>query len=206
VDSFPEGLPQLAALCNSDDVFANFRKFGRLSSRILLHYQNDLTALEKELDDLDIDDSTNQTMIYRLSGHEGYHGWDDKQHKLIQTADAKYKEYGTRNIQRCWTRDEPKLTTSVVDLLLKNHQLRALDQCSERNHKQLLDWIISNKPLGGGKYEYIFKADDFVSLAKSSGNDHWFEDRIQCWLDNDGIVRRIVKVCFHWTSEERFGV
>jgi hypothetical protein len=97
VDDFPEGLPQLAACMNSDGVFTNVRRFGRLSNRILLHRQIDLTELEKKIDDLDIDDATNPTMMFRLRGHEGYSGWDDTQRKLIDEASVKYIEYGRIN-------------------------------------------------------------------------------------------------------------
>ena len=85
----------MAACMNSDDAFANFRRFGRLSTRILLHCQNDLTALEQKIDELDVADSTNPTMKYRLRGKEGYHGWDETQRKLIDEARMKYTEYGT---------------------------------------------------------------------------------------------------------------
>jgi hypothetical protein len=98
VDKFPIGWPQLAAFMNSDDVFTNFRRFGRLSIRILLHCQNDLTALEEKIDALDVDDATNPTMKFRLWGREGYHGWDDTQRKLIDEARTKYLEYGKINI------------------------------------------------------------------------------------------------------------
>ena len=88
------GLPQLAAFTNSDDSFANFRRFGRLTHRILHHRQIALTELEKELDDLDADDATNPTMTFRLYGYEGYQGCDNRQRKLIEKASVEYKEYG----------------------------------------------------------------------------------------------------------------
>lgn len=94
MDGFPVGLPQLAAFTNSDDSFANFRRFGRLTHRILHHRQIALTELEKELDDLDADDATNPTMTFRLYGYEGYQGCDNRQRKLIEKASVEYKEYG----------------------------------------------------------------------------------------------------------------
>lgn len=78
---------------NCDDVFTSFRRFGRLSIRLLLHGQNDLMALEEKIDELDRTDSTHPIMKYRLRGKEGYHGWDDEQRKLIEDARISYLQY-----------------------------------------------------------------------------------------------------------------
>jgi len=181
VDDFPQGLPRLAACMNSDGVFTNYRRFGRLSNRMLIHRMMDLTELEKKIDDLDIADAANPTMQFRLRGKEGYSGWDDTQRKLIDEACVKYSEY--------------------ADILLKQAQLLALGKTSERNHKQLLNWIINNKPLGSGKYEFIFQADDFVSPGKAPEKDRWFEDLIESWLDSKGRFRSMIKNFLRTESE-----
>jgi hypothetical protein len=82
-------------------VFANFRRFGRLSARIILHHQIALTELEKKIDDLDVADDTNPIMKFRLNGNEGYPGWDDTQRKLIDEATVRYTEYGEQTIPTC---------------------------------------------------------------------------------------------------------
>jgi hypothetical protein len=87
------------------------------------------------------------------------------------------------------------LTRLTADLLLKQAQLQALGKSSQRNHKQLLNWIMNNKPLGSGKYDFIFQADDFVSPGKTPEKDRWFEDLIESWLDSNGTLKSIVKVC-----------
>jgi hypothetical protein len=94
VDDYPEGYPQLAAFMNSDDTFANVRRFGRLSSRLLLHLQNELTALEKRLDDLDNSDAANAVLEKRLRGYEHFSGWTDEQTKLLNDIQEKYSQYG----------------------------------------------------------------------------------------------------------------
>lgn len=98
MDDYPEGYPQLAAFTNSDDTFANVRRFGRLSSRLLLHLQNELTALEKQLDDLDKNDAANKIMEKRLRGYEHFPGWTDDQTKLLNQIQAKYSQYGEYKI------------------------------------------------------------------------------------------------------------
>jgi hypothetical protein len=94
VDDYPEGYPQLAAFANSCDTFANVRRFGRLSYRLLAHLQNDLIDMEKMLDDLDKKDAADKKMQHRLRGYENYNGWDDEQRKLISRISATYSEYG----------------------------------------------------------------------------------------------------------------
>jgi hypothetical protein len=101
VDKFPKGMPQLAACINSDDVFAHFRRFGRLSALILLDRQIALTELEKKIDDLDEADDKDPIMQSRLDGHEGYKGWDNGKRKLIDEASVKYLEYGERLVRMC---------------------------------------------------------------------------------------------------------
>ncbi len=94
VDDFPKGYPQLAAFANSCDTFANVRRFGRLSYRILAHLQNDLTDMEKTLDELDNKDAKDKKMEKRLRGYENFAGWDEEQRKLISKISATYSQYG----------------------------------------------------------------------------------------------------------------
>jgi len=94
VDTYPEGYPQLAAFANSCDTFANVRRFGRLSYRLLAHLQNDLIELEKKLDELDKKDAADKTMEHRLRGFENYDGWNDEQRKLVSKISATYAQYG----------------------------------------------------------------------------------------------------------------
>ncbi|KAM3064885.1 hypothetical protein ACMFMF_011644 [Clarireedia jacksonii] len=72
VHDFPEGFPQLAALMNSNDSFALYRRFGRLSDRLLLHLQLKLTRLEKEIDEIDKDDGKHPELRKRNYGYEGF--------------------------------------------------------------------------------------------------------------------------------------
>jgi hypothetical protein len=53
VEDTPNGYPRLAAFQASESNFALYRGFSYLHSRVLLDMQDELTALEKELDELD---------------------------------------------------------------------------------------------------------------------------------------------------------
>ena len=94
VEAYPEGYPQLAAFANSCDTFANVRRFGRLSYRLLAHLQHDLTEMEKALDELDNKDASDETMEHRLRGFEHYDGWNDEQRKLLSKISGAYTQYG----------------------------------------------------------------------------------------------------------------
>jgi hypothetical protein len=87
-------LPQLASFINSDDSFANFRRFGYLSARVLVHLELELTELEQELDKLDNSDAASDVLKKRLNGYEKFHGWNEDQKKLVDKIRRKYIEYG----------------------------------------------------------------------------------------------------------------
>jgi hypothetical protein len=181
VDSFPKGYPQLSAFANSCDSFANFRRFGRLSYRLLAQYQNDLTLLEKELDALDRKDSKDKTMEKRLRGYENFKGWDDEQRKLVSKIAETYSLYGMLAQRRGV--EKTKLTYLKADLILKVSGLRALGNCPQRNTKALFTWVWNRKPFGidEGMSDFIFHPEDFVPLAGQTQPLHNF---IESYLEN----------------------
>jgi hypothetical protein len=56
VEATPNGFPRLAAFQSSEANFALYRSFSYLHSRVLLDLQDEITSLERELDDIDEDD------------------------------------------------------------------------------------------------------------------------------------------------------
>ncbi|PVH80177.1 hypothetical protein DL98DRAFT_588719 [Cadophora sp. DSE1049] len=182
VEDFEAGYPQLAAFVNSDDTFANYRRFGRLSSRILLHMQNDLYELEKKLDALDRQDAQDDIMKYRLKGYENFVGWDGKHQELRAEIQKKYLEYDGQ-----------------AEVLLKDASLRTLEKAPVRNHIANFTWMHNEKPLNAEKREFMNNADDFVSISRHT--ERRFEDFIESWLDSKDpnfFVKRFLK-----TAEER---
>lgn len=56
---------------------------------------------------------------------------------------------------------------TLTDTLLFNDQrLRTLDRPSKIDHLSVFHWIMRNKPVGGGQYDWIFNPDDFVRQSK----------------------------------------
>lgn len=56
MENTPNGFPRLAAFQSSEANFSLYRSFSYLHSRVLLDLQDEITALEKELDEKDWDD------------------------------------------------------------------------------------------------------------------------------------------------------
>jgi hypothetical protein len=94
VESCPEGYPQIAAFLDSDENFMLYRRFGYLQSRILLHKQDQLRALEERLDRLDQADNNDEKTRRYLKSRD----LDDKRNgprtTLLETIETKFKEYG----------------------------------------------------------------------------------------------------------------
>lgn len=96
MDAFPAGYPRLAALLNSDENFIIFRRFGRLSARLLLHLQSELVVLQKKLDALDKGDDADAVMHWRLRGNEDFEGYNVEQEQLLNKIREKYLQYGSQ--------------------------------------------------------------------------------------------------------------
>ncbi|KAG4428621.1 hypothetical protein IFR05_015895 [Cadophora sp. M221] len=180
VVDFEKGYPQLAAFVDSNDTFANYRRFGRLSTRLLLHMQNDLNDLEKKLDALDKKYAQDERMQYMLRGFEISGGQDNEYKELCADIQRKYIEY-------------------EADVLLKDASIRALGKAPRRNHMANFAWMQNKKALCEEKRDFLNHPDDFVSISGHSGRR--IEDFIQSWLDNRGpnfFIKRFLK-----TAEER---
>lgn len=165
VGKYKEGFPQLSSFINSHDNNAIFRRFGRRSARTLLQMQIDLTAMEKELDELDERDASDPNLEPRLHGYENFAGWNDKQRTLGENFRKKLCEY-CKDIRD--NDQNPLLTSMIVELLVLESQVRALGQASPRDHLGVLTWMINEKPLGDGADSFIFYPEDFVSVARQS--------------------------------------
>lgn len=88
MDRFPGGYPNLAAFADSHENFMLYRRFGYLSSRVLLEKQDELRALEEQLDELDDHDTDNN--FDRLLKRE-FQGEERK--KLLFDIQFKFCEY-----------------------------------------------------------------------------------------------------------------
>lgn len=87
------------------------------------------------------------------------------------------------------------------DLLLKHHQLLALEPVPRRDWLSVFNWIYGYKPLYNGTYDFIYHRDDFVSIANRcrNGFDEFIETCVSRWPEApfQVFVHHLVKVYFH---------
>ena len=60
VEDHPIGYPRQAAFADSDESFAIYRRFGYIHARLLMHRQDELRVLERELGDMDLKDNRDE--------------------------------------------------------------------------------------------------------------------------------------------------
>ena len=84
VDTYPKGLPRLAAFTSSDHEFMIFRGFKRLHIRIMLRLEGNIAELEKALDRLDKEDSQNPS----------------RQDQLLDQLEENLKKYGVSHVNK----------------------------------------------------------------------------------------------------------
>jgi len=99
VEKTPNGFPKLAAFQSSEANFSLYRSFSYLHSRVLLDLQDEITSLEKELDDIDWDDfdeepSRLQSRQFDNSQPDG-EGAPRSRRIILRDIKAKLMEYGT---------------------------------------------------------------------------------------------------------------
>ena len=72
----------------SDKKFILFRRFGNIHVRLLLHKQDDISMLEKKLDELD----NNDTNAFFLNSRRA--DQNAERHAVLTELESKIKEYG----------------------------------------------------------------------------------------------------------------
>ena len=113
VESYALGYPRQAAFADSDESFMLYRRFGYLHARLLLQKQDELRALEVDLDDLDKRDARDETRRIGLRSRdldEDLKAWPGREHRfsLLQRIEEKTLKYGkeqsldsTKRHQKC---------------------------------------------------------------------------------------------------------
>jgi hypothetical protein len=99
VEHCPEGYPRLAGLLDCDEKFMLYRKFGYLQARILLHKQDELRELEKDLDRLDkVDQGKDPSLLKSREKDDVANG---RRKKLLYDIEGKFTEYGHLILYSC---------------------------------------------------------------------------------------------------------
>lgn len=94
VNDYQRGYGTVAAFEDCDPCFLMYRKFGWLHNRLLLHLQDELSVLEKELEDFDKDEAIYSTPLYQRSRRADEDRPDSKRRIMLQVIKEKLEEYG----------------------------------------------------------------------------------------------------------------
>jgi len=168
LEDCPNGYPRLASFLASEPNFSLYRGFNYLHSRVLLELQDDIAALERELDEVDeVDNETaagqkrlinRQFDIKRSRGDDGFR----PRREILAELRTKLLEYD--------------------ELLIKARDLQAFQRPSHRDYKSVRTWFWNLKPLVRKEANYIKKKEDIITLR--SGRE---------WSSFDGLVESTLR-------------
>ncbi|KAF2129888.1 hypothetical protein P153DRAFT_315264 [Dothidotthia symphoricarpi CBS 119687] len=148
LDNTPNGFPRLAAFQSSEANFSLYRSFSYLHSRILLDLQDEITCLEKELDEIDWDDLD-----------------EDPDRLRSRELDVdKASVEGDSRTRRVILREIREKLMEYDEVLIKARTLESFQKPSDRNYRSLRRYHHNAKPLMDAEMDSIRSKEDIVSL------------------------------------------
>lgn len=164
LENCPNGFPRLAAFQSSEANFSLYRSFSYLHSRLLLDLQDEITCLEKELDDVDWDDDGDDRLRSREIDVQKAEGDGDSRNRRQILAEIKTKlmEYD--------------------EILIKARELESFQRPSDRNYRSVRRYHHNTKPLMDAEMDSIRSKEDTVSLR--NGRE---------WASFDGFVESMLQ-------------
>ncbi|KAL9604370.1 MAG: hypothetical protein Q9219_000558 [cf. Caloplaca sp. 3 TL-2023] len=154
VDDHPRGYPSLAAFMNSSDNFLMCRRFAFLHSRVLLHRQDELAEMEKQLLELDDEDVELDELALQSRRRDDQRPEEPSRKSLIDRIDSKLKDYD--------------------DLARRIRAMVAIPRPSERDYSSFRRWIDAKKPLCREETKFVKHEDDMIALAEKQEGG-WFD-------------------------------
>lgn len=167
LEETPNGFPRLAAFQSSEANFSLYRSFGYLHSRVLLDLQDEITALEAELDDIDWND------------------YGEDEHRLKSRDYDVSSPDDTRN-RRVVLREIKARLMEYDEVLIKTRTLESFQKPSDRNYRSVRRYCHNVKPLMDAEMESIRCKEDVVSLH--NGRE---------WASFDGGVETMISQMDH---------
>ncbi|CAO2656429.1 Nn.00g052320.m01.CDS01 [Neocucurbitaria sp. VM-36] len=148
LENTPNGFPRLAAFQSSEANFSLYRSFSYLHSRVLLDLQDEITSLEKELDEMDWDDFDEEP---------------DRLRSREIDVDRSDGENDTRN-RRVILREIREKLMEYDEVLIKARTLESFQKPSDRNYRSLRRYHHNQKPLMDAEMDSVRSKEDIVSL------------------------------------------
>ncbi|KAF2197240.1 hypothetical protein GQ43DRAFT_381455 [Delitschia confertaspora ATCC 74209] len=165
LENTPNGFPRLAAFQSSEANFSLYRSFSYLHSRLLLDLQDELTTLEKELDDMDEDDSYENPQRLRSREID------------VQKAEAE----GDGRNRRVILKEIREKLMEYDEVLIKARTLESFQKPSDRNYRSVRRYHHNTKPLMDSEMDSIRTKEDTISLR--SGRE---------WATFDGGIETLI--------------
>lgn len=163
MDNTPNGFPRLAAFQSSESNFSLYRSFTYLHSRVLLDLQDEITTLEKELDEIDWDDFD-----------------DDPDRLRSREIDvAKASDEGDARNRRVILREIKARLMEYDEVLIKARTLDSFQKPSDRNYRSVRRFHHNHKPLMDAETESIRSKEDTVSLRNSGREGGSFDGGLE---------------------------
>ncbi|KAI4132139.1 MAG: hypothetical protein LQ338_000893 [Usnochroma carphineum] len=161
IDDHPLGYPKLAAFMSSDPNFLMCRRFAFLHSRVLLHRQDQLAEMEKQLLGMDDEDCELDELALQSRRRDDQRPEEPSRTSLIDKIDNKLKDYD--------------------DLTVRIRRLCAIPRPSSRDYGSFYRWIDNEKPLCREETKFVKHQDDFIALAEKPEGG-WFDGVLEDML------------------------
>ncbi|KAL1800762.1 hypothetical protein ACET3X_001104 [Alternaria dauci] len=165
LEGTPNGFPRLAAFQASDTNFALYRSFTYLHSRVLLDLQDEITSLEEELDEIDLEDS-----------------FEDQRRLMSRDYDVGQPlGEGAPRSRRVVLREIKTKLIEYDEVLMKARDLQSFQKPSDRNYRSLRRYCYKKKPLLDDGLDSIRTKEDMVTIH--NGRE---------WATFDGGVETVI--------------
>lgn len=178
MENTPNGYPRLAAFQSSEANFSLYRSFSYLHSRILLDLQDEITTLEKELDEIDWDDFDSDPD--RLRSRE-------IDISLAAASSSENEDEPSTRNRRVVLREIKAKLMEYDEVLIKARTLESFQKPSDRNYRSVRRYHHNTKPLMDAEMDSIRSKEDTVSLF--NGRE---------WANFDGSVETAIGRVDHW--------
>lgn len=180
LESCPIGYPRLAAFLSSESDFSQYRGFHYLRSRVILRLQDELAALEQELDGLDKADEQDDR-----SKNLTRQRWGDKPKNARPPADG-FRPRGAI------LDDVRQKLLEFDEMIFRARDIQALQRPSGRDYRTVRSFFWNESPIHNEEEAcFIRKREDIISLRSGrewSGFDEFIENTIQRF---DGRLTRV---------------
>ncbi|KAI9857215.1 MAG: hypothetical protein M1813_008577 [Trichoglossum hirsutum] len=156
----------LAAFLSSDHNFMVYRGFNYLHARCLLYQQDELVALERELDEMDREDDSKGKM--------------EREKRSLKSRDLDNARAGQP--RKTLLKEIKDKLSEYDEFISKAKNIASLQQPSKRDYQSVRRWFKNQQPLVDEEQDFIRCKEDLITLRHGR----------EC-AGFDGLIERIVQ-------------